>query len=33
MNADLLPHTAGVVDDITIIKSMNTEAINRTFPR
>lgn len=28
VNKDLLPHTAGVVDDITIIKSMNTEAVN-----
>ena len=28
VNADILPHTAGIVDDITIIKSMNTEAIN-----
>jgi len=26
--SELLPHTAGIVDDITIIKSMNTEAIN-----
>jgi hypothetical protein len=26
--SELLPHTAGVVDDIAIIKSMNTEAIN-----
>lgn len=26
--SDLLPHTAGVVDDMCIIKSMNTEAIN-----
>ncbi len=28
VNADLLPHTASIVDDITLIKSMNTEAIN-----
>ncbi|MED5457485.1 MAG: DUF1501 domain-containing protein, partial [Verrucomicrobiota bacterium] len=28
VNKDLLPHTAGIVDDITIIRSMNTEAIN-----
>ena len=26
--SDLLPHTAGIVDDITVIKSMHTEAIN-----
>jgi hypothetical protein len=26
--SELLPHTAGIVDDIAIIKSMNTEAIN-----
>ena len=26
--SELLPHTAQIVDDITIIKSMNTEAIN-----
>jgi hypothetical protein len=26
--SELLPHTAGIVDDITIIKTMNTEAIN-----
>jgi hypothetical protein len=26
--SDLLPHTAKIVDDIAIIKSMNTEAIN-----
>ncbi len=26
--SELLPHTAGIVDDITIIKSMHTEAIN-----
>jgi hypothetical protein len=26
--SELLPHTAGIADDITIIKSMNTEAIN-----
>ncbi len=25
---DLLPHTAGIVDDITIIKSVHTDAIN-----
>ncbi|WP_153556698.1 DUF1501 domain-containing protein [Roseimaritima sediminicola] len=28
VNTELLPHTAKVVDDIAIIKSMNTEAIN-----
>ncbi|MEZ5301774.1 MAG: DUF1501 domain-containing protein [Verrucomicrobiales bacterium] len=28
VNKDLLPHTASIVDDITIVKSMNTEAIN-----
>ncbi len=28
VNKDILPHTAGIVDDITIVKSMNTEAIN-----
>ncbi len=28
VNADLLPHMASIVDDITIIKSMHTEAIN-----
>ncbi len=28
VNGDILPHTASIVDDITIIKSMNTEAIN-----
>ncbi len=28
VNKDLLPHTAGIVDDITIIKSMHTEAVN-----
>ena len=26
--SELLPHTAGIVDDITVVKSMNTEAIN-----
>jgi hypothetical protein len=26
--SDLLPHTAGIVDDIAIVKSLNTEAIN-----
>ncbi len=26
--SDLLPHTAGIVDDISIIRSMHTEAIN-----
>ena len=26
--SELLPHTAGIVDDIAIIKSLNTEAIN-----
>ncbi len=28
VNSDLLPHTASVVDDICIVKSVNTEAIN-----
>lgn len=28
VNKDLLPHTSGIVDDITIIKSMHTEAVN-----
>jgi hypothetical protein len=28
VNKDLLPHTAGVVDKITIIKSLHTEAVN-----
>ncbi|QDV24061.1 DUF1501 domain-containing protein [Aureliella helgolandensis] len=28
VNSDLLPHTANIVDDLTIIKTMNTEAIN-----
>ncbi|MEO1993114.1 MAG: DUF1501 domain-containing protein [Pirellulales bacterium] len=28
VNKDLLPHTAGIVDEITIIKSMHTEAVN-----
>src|SRR5579862_4463259 len=26
--SEILPHTAGIVDDITIIRTMNTEAIN-----
>jgi len=26
--SELLPHTAGVVDDLTVIKTVNTEAIN-----
>jgi hypothetical protein len=26
--SELLPHTAGIVDDIAIVKSLNTEAIN-----
>jgi hypothetical protein len=26
--SELLPHTAGVVDDIAVVKSLNTEAIN-----
>ena len=26
--SELLPHTAKIVDDITVIKTMNTEAIN-----
>jgi hypothetical protein len=28
VNKDLLPHTAGIVDDITIVKSVHSEAIN-----
>lgn len=28
VNTDLLPHTASIVDDISIVKSINTEAIN-----
>jgi hypothetical protein len=28
--SDLLPHTAAIIDDITVIKSMHTEAINHT---
>lgn len=28
VNKDLLPHTAAIVDDITIIKSLHTEAVN-----
>ncbi len=28
VNADILPHISGIVDDITIVKSMHTEAIN-----
>lgn len=28
VNKDLLPHTAGIVDKITIIKSLHTEAVN-----
>jgi uncharacterized protein (DUF1501 family) len=28
VNADILPHTAGIVDDIAIVKSVHTEAIN-----
>jgi len=28
VNKDLLPHTAGIVDKITIMKSMHTEAVN-----
>ena len=28
VNADLLPHTASIVDEIGIIRTMNTEAIN-----
>ena len=28
MNTDLLPYTAGIADKISIIRSMNTEAIN-----
>ncbi len=26
--SELLPHTAGIVDDLAVVKSMNTEAIN-----
>ena len=26
--SELLPHTAKIVDDLTIIKTVNTEAIN-----
>jgi len=28
VNSDLLPHTASIVDDMTIVRTMNTEAIN-----
>ena len=28
VNTDLLPHTAGIVDDITLIKTVHTNAIN-----
>ncbi|MBG89103.1 MAG: sulfatase [Verrucomicrobiales bacterium] len=28
INSDLLPHTASIVDNISIVKSINTEAIN-----
>lgn len=28
VNSDLLPHTASIVDDICLVKSVNTEAIN-----
>ncbi|MDX1564457.1 MAG: DUF1501 domain-containing protein, partial [Phycisphaeraceae bacterium] len=28
MNTDILPHTASIADDISIIRTMNTEAIN-----
>ncbi|MDB4411605.1 DUF1501 domain-containing protein [Akkermansiaceae bacterium] len=28
VNKDLLPHTAGIVDKITIVKSLHTEAVN-----
>ena len=28
VNHELLPHTASIVDDITIVKSMHTEAVN-----
>ncbi|MEI7686594.1 MAG: DUF1501 domain-containing protein [Planctomycetota bacterium] len=28
VNSDILPHTAGIVDDIAIVKSVYTEAIN-----
>mgnify|MGYP003314332532 FL=1 len=26
--SELLPHTAGIVDDIAVLKAVNTEAIN-----
>ncbi|MGB7347388.1 MAG: DUF1501 domain-containing protein [Pirellulaceae bacterium] len=28
VNSELLPHTASIVDDLTIVRTMNTEAIN-----
>ena len=28
VNGDVLPHTASIVDDLTIVRTMNTEAIN-----
>ena len=28
VNGDLLPHTTEIVDELTIVRSMNTEAIN-----
>ena len=28
VNADLLPHTASIIDEITLLKAVNTEAIN-----
>ena len=28
VNSDLLPHTASIVDEMTIVRTMNTEAIN-----
>ena len=28
VNGEVLPHTAKIVDDLTIIRTMNTEAIN-----
>ena len=28
VNSDLLPHTASIVDELTIVRTMNTEAIN-----
>jgi uncharacterized protein (DUF1501 family) len=28
VNSEILPHTAGIIDDICLVKSVNTEAIN-----